>query len=209
MVRMTRARAGRGGTVHVSRLVAARAARERAAGARVLLLGAGHRSGRSYLRALAQATVDVEWVQTLAELEARALDEQTPPPTLVMILSHEQDDHVAPRELAELASRLAAGARARAGETRSRRASLDDALREYCARRGFSPRQERVLHLYLDGQNDKTIADLFSCSETTVYEHWRRMARKAAGFNKGDVVTDFHRFLAGTGHDGSLAGDDG
>ena len=28
-----------------------------------------------------------------------------------------------------------------------------------------------------------------------MYEHWRRMARKAGGHNKGDSISDFHRFL--------------
>ena len=55
-----------------------------------------------------------------------------------------------------------------------------------------------MLELYLVGNNDKEIAEAFSCSGATVYEHWRRMARKANGACKSDVVTDFHRFLAGS-----------
>ena len=35
------------------------------------------------------------------------------------------------------------------------------------------------------------------CAEATVHEHWRRMARKAGGTLRSDVIADFHRFLAG------------
>ena len=59
--------------------------------------------------------------------------------------------------------------------------------------------QERklILREYLNGKNDKEIALSCRCSEATIYEHWRRMARKAGGSQKGDVIADFHRFLAG------------
>ena len=53
-----------------------------------------------------------------------------------------------------------------------------------------------MLERYLVGNNDKEIADSFGCSATTVYEHWRRMARKANGAHKSDAIDDFHRFLA-------------
>jgi len=52
--------------------------------------------------------------------------------------------------------------------------------------------------LYLVGNNDKEIAEAFRCSGAAVHAHWRRMARKAHGADKADVVTDFHRFLAGS-----------
>jgi DNA-binding CsgD family transcriptional regulator len=64
--------------------------------------------------------------------------------------------------------------------------------------RSLSVRQRQVLEAYLIGNNDKEIASSFNCSATTVYEHWRRMARKASGQHKSDVVNDFHRFLAAT-----------
>jgi DNA-binding CsgD family transcriptional regulator len=53
-----------------------------------------------------------------------------------------------------------------------------------------------ILRFYLDGRNDKEIAGLCGCSEATVYEHWRRMAKKVGGSQKGDAIADFHRFLA-------------
>ena len=77
------------------------------------------------------------------------------------------------------------------------RASLDELLDVYCAMRLLSRRQRQVLELYLSGSNDKEIADAFKCSAATVYEHWRRMARKANGVHKSDAINDFHRFLGG------------
>ena len=74
--------------------------------------------------------------------------------------------------------------------------ALGDALGDYCVARALSARQRQVLELYLIGNNDKEIASSFNCSATTVYEHWRRMAKKANGAHKSDVVNDFHRFLA-------------
>jgi DNA-binding NarL/FixJ family response regulator len=71
--------------------------------------------------------------------------------------------------------------------------SLVDA---YAADRMLSKQQRMILRFYLDGRNDKAIAEHCSCSEATVYEHWRRMAKKVGGAHKGDVIADFHRFLA-------------
>jgi DNA-binding CsgD family transcriptional regulator len=67
---------------------------------------------------------------------------------------------------------------------------------EYAADRVLSKQQLTILRFYLDGRNDKEIAQLCGCSEATVYEHWRRMARKVGGAHKGDAIADFHRFLA-------------
>jgi DNA-binding NarL/FixJ family response regulator len=66
----------------------------------------------------------------------------------------------------------------------------------YAADRLLSKQQRMILRFYLDGRNDKLIAEQCGCSEATVYEHWRRMARKVGGAHKGDVIGDFHRFLA-------------
>jgi DNA-binding CsgD family transcriptional regulator len=72
---------------------------------------------------------------------------------------------------------------------------LEALLESYATDRALSGQQRIVLKLYLAGKNDKEIASECSCSEATVYEHWRRMARKAGGMHKGCVITDFHRFL--------------
>jgi DNA-binding NarL/FixJ family response regulator len=74
--------------------------------------------------------------------------------------------------------------------------SLGSILEAYTELRAFSERQQLILRLYLNGQNDKEIAQELQCSESTVYEHWRRMARKANGAHKGCVINDFHRFLS-------------
>ncbi|HEX3765769.1 MAG TPA: LuxR C-terminal-related transcriptional regulator [Kofleriaceae bacterium] len=71
--------------------------------------------------------------------------------------------------------------------------SLVDA---YAADRLLSKQQRMILRFYLDGRNDKAIAGLCGCSEATVYEHWRRMAKKVGGAHKGDAIADFHRYLA-------------
>jgi len=65
----------------------------------------------------------------------------------------------------------------------------------YAASRGLSIRQRRILDLYLHGKSDKEIAQICQCSEATVYEHWRRMARKAGGALKSSLIADFHRYL--------------
>jgi DNA-binding NarL/FixJ family response regulator len=85
-------------------------------------------------------------------------------------------------------------ARASAGEWKLH---LETVLRSYVADRNLSDHQQRILRLYLEGANDKQIASQCACSEATVYEHWRRMAKKAGGFHKCDVIADFHRYLGG------------
>jgi len=77
------------------------------------------------------------------------------------------------------------------------RAHLDAVVESYVGVRGLSPQQRKVLVLYLEGGNDKEIAERCGCSEATVYKHWHRMAIKAGGFHKCDLITDFHGFLAG------------
>lgn len=121
---------------------------------------------------------------------------------------------VSPLALAGLALRLSldarlrpswrAGGRADRGGDRGepapddrRGADLDSWFSTYSAERLLSKQQRQILRLYLTGMNDKEIAQLCRCSEATVYEHWRRMARKAGGSQKGDVIADFHRFLGG------------
>jgi DNA-binding NarL/FixJ family response regulator len=74
---------------------------------------------------------------------------------------------------------------------------LTPALHSYSGLRALSGQQRLILGLYLGGSNDKAIAERCGCSEATVYEHWRRMAKKAGGTHKADAINDFHRFLAG------------
>jgi DNA-binding CsgD family transcriptional regulator len=77
------------------------------------------------------------------------------------------------------------------------RAHLDAVVECYADIRGLSPQQHKLLVLYLEGANDKEIAERCGCSEATVYTHWHRMAKKANGCHKSDVITDFHGFLGG------------
>jgi DNA-binding NarL/FixJ family response regulator len=72
---------------------------------------------------------------------------------------------------------------------------LDSALESYAAVRALSKQQRLILRFYLSGENDKEIARTLLCSEATVYEHWRRMGKKAGGTAKSAVISDFHRFL--------------
>jgi DNA-binding NarL/FixJ family response regulator len=110
---------------------------------------------------------------------------------------------VSPGALAGLAVRLASQARAPGGwrpndappPGRERGAHLEAILSSYALDRVLSKQQQLIFRLYLGGQNDKEIARVCACSEATVYEHWRRMARKAGGSQKADVIADFHRFL--------------
>jgi DNA-binding NarL/FixJ family response regulator len=109
---------------------------------------------------------------------------------------------VSPSVLAELAMQLcalrtrdAAPSGAGAKTAREWSSALQTALDTYAEQRGLSRQQKLILGLYLCGENDKQIADAISCSESTVYEHWRRIARKAGGSSKADAITDFHRFL--------------
>lgn len=157
----------------------------------VLLCTQDHPTGRSYVEALEAATIPVEWVRTPSELQTRLDRSDLPRPALVMVLPSRQTP-LQPSELASVAARLATES-----SQQPTTPALADALNGYCAKRLLSRRQRQVLELYLNGNNDKEIADAFRCSGTTVYEHWRRMARKANGSQKSDVVTDFHRFLAG------------
>lgn len=71
----------------------------------------------------------------------------------------------------------------------------ESTLRSYAAARALSNQQALILRFYLSGENDKEIARTLSCAEATVYEHWRRMGKKAGGTNKSAVISDFHRFL--------------
>lgn len=73
--------------------------------------------------------------------------------------------------------------------------SFDDLIADYATSRRLSKQQALILDLYLSGKTDKEIAELCACSGATVYEHWRRMARKSGGRQKGDLIADFHRYL--------------
>lgn len=77
----------------------------------------------------------------------------------------------------------------------TRGSGLDLALESYASVRALSNQQRLILRFYLSGENDKQIARTLLCSEATVYEHWRRMGKKAGGSTKFAVITDFHRFL--------------
>jgi DNA-binding NarL/FixJ family response regulator len=72
---------------------------------------------------------------------------------------------------------------------------FNDLVAAYASSRRLSKQQVLILDLYLNGKTDKEIAVLCTCSGATVYEHWRRMARKSGGRQKSDLVADFHRFL--------------
>jgi len=89
------------------------------------------------------------------------------------------------------------GASLRVSAERRRGGELAGAVDAYAVTRSLSSQQRAILKLYIAGNNDKTIAALFGCSVATVYEHWRRMAKKAGAAHKADVVADFHRFLTG------------
>jgi DNA-binding NarL/FixJ family response regulator len=89
------------------------------------------------------------------------------------------------------------GARSRASAEPGGGGELANVLDAYAVARSLSSQQRAILKLYIAGNNDKAIAALCGCSVATVYEHWRRMARKAGAAHKADVVADFHRFLTG------------
>jgi DNA-binding NarL/FixJ family response regulator len=111
---------------------------------------------------------------------------------------------VSPLALAGLALRLSLGAGAGwpqrvavgTGSVLAPGERLKSLVDAYATDRMLSKQQRMILRYYLDGRNDKAIAELCGCSEATVYEHWRRMARKVGGAQKGDAIADFHRFLA-------------
>jgi DNA-binding CsgD family transcriptional regulator len=165
--------------------------------ARVLLFTRDQPAGRSYVAALEKATVPVEWVKTASALRCRLDRADLPRPTVVMVLPSRQKS-LPPTELARVVLRLTMNASGDLATHRETASPLVDSLNDYCAMRSLSGRQRQVLQAYLIGNNDKEIASSFNCSATTVYEHWRRMARKASGQHKCDVVNDFHRFLAAT-----------
>jgi DNA-binding NarL/FixJ family response regulator len=113
---------------------------------------------------------------------------------------------VSPLALAGLALRLSAPARTRKSwpptpyaptllAAKQRGAHLESVFLSYSQGRVLSGQQQLILREYLNGKNDKEIALTCRCSEATIYEHWRRMARKAGGSQKSDVIADFHRFL--------------
>lgn len=115
---------------------------------------------------------------------------------------------VSPLGLAGLALRLSAPGRTRKSwpptsfvptllEAKERGAHLESVFRSYSVDRVLSRQQQLILREYLNGKNDKEIALTCHCAEATIYEHWRRMAKKAGGSQKSDVIADFHRFLAG------------
>jgi DNA-binding CsgD family transcriptional regulator len=160
--------------------------------ASVLLYTQDQFKGKSYVAAFEKATIPVELVTSTAALRSRLDRADLPRPALVMVLPSRQAS-MRPSEVASVAMRLMADV---GGESGSPRMALAGSLNEYCVARSLSGRQRQVLELYLIGNNDKEIACSFNCSATTVYEHWRRMAKKAKGAHKSDVVNDFHRFLA-------------
>lgn len=115
---------------------------------------------------------------------------------------------VSPLALAGLALNLCFPGRARGSwpptgytpallPAKERGALLESVFRSYSLDRVLSKQQELILREYLNGKSDKEIALACRCSEATIYEHWRRMARKAGGSQKSDVIADFHRFLRG------------
>jgi DNA-binding CsgD family transcriptional regulator len=162
--------------------------------ASVLLYTQDQFKGKSYVAAFEKATIPVELVTSSAALRSRLDRADLPRPALVMVLPSRQAS-MRPSEVASVAMRLVADAAGEPGSPRTALA-LAGSLNEYCVARSLSGRQRQVLELYLIGNNDKEIACSFNCSATTVYEHWRRMAKKAKGVHKSDVVNDFHRFLA-------------
>jgi DNA-binding NarL/FixJ family response regulator len=83
---------------------------------------------------------------------------------------------------------------------------FENLVAAYAASRRLSKQQALILDLYLSGKSDKEIAGLCACSGATVYEHWRRMARKSGGRQKSDIIADFHRYLRGTPPDTSGLG---
>jgi DNA-binding CsgD family transcriptional regulator len=163
--------------------------------ASVLLFTEDQFKGRSYVAALEKATVPVEWVTTTSAFRSRLNRADLPPPALIMMLPSPQTS-MPPGELASVALRLTTGTGDDDLGPQKTTSALAESLNDYCAARSLSGRQRQVLALYLTGNNDKEIACSFNCSATTVYEHWRRMAKKANGVHKSDVVNDFHRFLA-------------
>jgi DNA-binding CsgD family transcriptional regulator len=169
--------------------------REEPAKGSVLLFAQDQFKAKSYVAALEKATVPVEWVTTTSALRLRLERTDLPRPALVMVLPAAAAT-MRPSEFASVALRLTAEAGGDMGAQRPPSSAFEDVLGEYCASRALSSRQSQVLAQYLIGNNDKEIASSLNCSATTVYEHWRRMAKKANGVHKSDVINDFHRYLA-------------
>jgi DNA-binding NarL/FixJ family response regulator len=82
--------------------------------------------------------------------------------------------------------------------------SFENLVAAYASSRRLSKQQALILDLYLNGKSDKEIAEHCACSGATVYEHWRRMAKKSGGRQKSDLIADFHRYLRQTPLPGSL-----
>jgi DNA-binding CsgD family transcriptional regulator len=167
-----------------------------------LVFAHDRRLGATLVRALEGATFDVDWVRNNREFRARAARPELAAPIVVFVVpagSRVGD----PDGLAELAVKSCLSALQRSSEDRG--TYLEAALRSYAVTRLLSVRQQRVLRLYLGGSGDKEIAGICKCSEATVYEHWRRMARKAGGHHKGDAISDFHRFLGANSQGSELA----
>ena len=59
--------------------------------------------------------------------------------------------------------------------------SFENLVAAYASSRRLSKQQALILDLYLNGKSDKEIAEHCACSGATVYEHWRRMAKKSGG----------------------------
>lgn len=162
--------------------------------------------------------VDLGLTDTASEELVRSLTEKFPNARIVALVSELDGERgarllalgvpslcapVSAETLAELAAGLASeravlagGSAERAKDGRSERTrDLSTAFEAYVAERALSEKQRIILRAYLGGRNDKAIAEDCGCSVATVYEHWRRMAKKAGGAQKGDVIADFHRFL--------------
>lgn len=195
-------------------------------------------TGASLVQAIEAASIGVEWTRTLAELQARVVQDAELPAlviadldlagtssdvVLMLVLDAFPDativaladdltrargaqllaqgvpslpKPVCPQALAALVRRLLLDRRAEAPAARPV-PDLESAVTAYSNTRVLSKQQQMILRLYLSGMNDRGIAESCGCSEATVYEHWRRMARKAGGTQKSDAIADFHRFLSG------------
>ena len=147
--------------------------------ASVLLFTQDQSTGRSYVEALEKATVPVEWVKTASALRSRLLDADLPRPTLVMVLPSPRG-LMRPTELARVVLRLTTDGATISADKRSLHPCVDaSTIIVRCVHSAAG--NGRFWRLYLVGNNDKEIASSFNCSATTVYEHWRRMAKKANG----------------------------